>query len=107
MLGQPLGEIERARAAGIVRVEIGELGVECRIGLGVVVGPLQVEDQRHQRLGDEAAAENAEVPALVGAAAEGVELGVLRLVVAVAIMILCGLVVMGRRQGVCLAVFAA
>ena len=30
MLGQPLGEIERARPAGIVRVEVVELGVEFR-----------------------------------------------------------------------------
>ena len=42
--------------------------------LGLVVGALQVEDQRHQRLGDEAAAEQAEEALLVGPAAIGVEL---------------------------------
>src|SRR5690606_9971675 len=36
---------------------------------------LEVEDQRHQRLGDVAAAELAEMPALVGLVAEGVGLG--------------------------------
>ena len=75
MLGQPLGEIERARPADVVRVEVVELGLERGIGLGRLVGALQVEDQRHQRLGDEAAAEVAEVAALVGAGAEGVGLG--------------------------------
>jgi hypothetical protein len=33
---------------------------------------LQLEDQRHQRLGDEAAAEIAEAAALVGAGAVGI-----------------------------------
>ena len=40
----------------------------CRVGL------LQVEDQRHQRLGDEAAAIDAEMAALVGAGAERIGL---------------------------------
>ena len=48
------------------------LGLERRIGLGGVVGLLQIEDQRHQGFGDEAAAENAEMPVLVGTAAEGI-----------------------------------
>ena len=74
MLGQPLGEIERARAADVVREQAVELGVEGRVGLGLVVGLLQLEDQRHQRLGDEAAAEDAEMAALVGAVAEGIGL---------------------------------
>ena len=50
------------------------LGLERRIGLGVGVGALQIEDQRHQRLGDEAAAIEAEMAALVRAAAIGVQL---------------------------------
>ena len=37
--GQPLGEIERARAADIVRVECVELGLEGRSFLGRLVGP--------------------------------------------------------------------
>ena len=60
-----------------MRVEVGELGVERGIGLCRVVGLLQVEDQRHQRLGHEAPAENAEVPALVGSGPERVGLGFL------------------------------
>src|SRR5258705_251956 len=46
--------------------------LEGRIGLGVCIGLFQIEDQRHQRLGDEASAENAEMPALIGAGAEGI-----------------------------------
>ncbi len=79
VLGQALGEIERARPAAVVEQEIGELGLECGVGLGRLVGRLELEDERHQRLGDEAAAEEAEMPALVGPAAEGVELGFARL----------------------------
>ena len=75
MLGQALGEVERARAADVVGGEILHLGLEGRIGLGLVVGLLQLEDQRHQRLGDEAAAEDAEMAALVGSGAEGIGLG--------------------------------
>ena len=58
-------------------VEPVELGVELRIGLRRVVGALQIEDQRHQRLGDEAAAKNAEMPALVRPGLERIELGFL------------------------------
>src|SRR5579885_704724 len=47
---------------------------EGGIGLGFGVGALEVEDQRHQSLGDEAAAVDAEMPALVGAGAEGIGL---------------------------------
>ena len=72
MLGQPLGEIERARPPDIVGEQIVELGLEGRIGLGVGIGLLQVEDQRHQRLGDEAPAIEAEMAALVGAGAVAV-----------------------------------
>ncbi len=79
MLGQPLGEVERARPAGVVGVEVVELLLEGRVAPGLVVGALQVEDQRHQRLGDEAAAEQPEEALLVGAAAVGVELRLLGL----------------------------
>ena len=70
MLGQSLGEIKRRRPADIVLEVAVHLGLERRIGLGVGIGLFQIEDQRHQRLGDEASAENAEMPALVGAGAE-------------------------------------
>src|SRR3974390_381300 len=48
--------------------------LESRIGLGRRIGLLQVEDQRHQRLSDEATAIDAKVPALVGSSAERVGL---------------------------------
>ena len=74
MRRQPLGEIKRRRPADIVREVAIHLLAERRIGLGVGVGLLQFEDQRHQRLGDKAAAINAEMPALVGPGAEGIRL---------------------------------
>ena len=75
MLGQALGEIERRGPADIVLEIAVHLGLEGRIGLGRGVGLLQVEDQRHQGFGDEAAAEDAEMAALVGAAAVGIWFG--------------------------------
>ncbi len=70
--GQPLGVVERARAAGIMRQEIIQLALELRIGLGLGIGLFQLEDERHQGLGDVAAAEKTEMPALVGAGTETV-----------------------------------
>ena len=73
-LGQPLGEVERRGAADVVRPEVVHLGPEAGVGLRLLVLRLEVEDQRHQRLGDETPAEVAEAAALVGAGAEGVGL---------------------------------
>ena len=70
MLGQAFGEIKRRRPADIVLEIAVHLRLERRIGLGVGIGLFQIEDQRHQRFGDKASAENAEMPALVGAGAE-------------------------------------
>src|SRR5829696_9129461 len=75
MLGQALGEIERTRPADVMGEVGGHLGLEGRVVLRLVIGLLQLEDERHQRLGDEAPAEDAEMPALVRAGAEGVGLG--------------------------------
>ena len=72
MRGQPLGEIERARPAGVVLAEMVELGLERWIALGLAPVALEVEDQRHQRLGDEAAAEHAEHALLVRSGPEGI-----------------------------------
>src|SRR3546814_1243615 len=56
--------------------QIVELGLERRIGLRGAIVALEVEDQRHQRFGDIAAAELAEMAARVGAGAKAVgELG--------------------------------
>ena len=72
MRGQPLGEIERARPPDIMGQQIVEFGLESRIFLGRLILALEVENERHQRLGDEAAAENAEMPAFVRAGTEGI-----------------------------------
>src|SRR6185369_3366466 len=72
MLGQSLGEIERRRPADIGFEIAVHLRLERRIGLGVGIGLFEIEDQRHQRFRDEAAAEDAEMSALVGTAAEGI-----------------------------------
>src|SRR6202167_5928987 len=73
MFGQALGEIERRRPPDIVLEVAVHFGLERRVGFGLSVGLFQIEDQRHQRFGDKASAENAEMPALVGTAAEGIE----------------------------------
>jgi hypothetical protein len=75
VIGEPFREIERARPADIMGEIASHFGGIGRIGLGIGIGLLQVEDQRHQRLGDEAAAIDAETAALVGTGAEGIGLG--------------------------------
>ena len=72
MLGQPLGEIERARPSDIMFEETVELGLEGGIGLRILIGLLQFEDERHQGFGDEAAAIDAEQPLFVGPGAIGI-----------------------------------
>ena len=52
--------------------QIIELRLESRVGLGRAIGGVEFQHERHQRLGDVAAAEFAEMPALVGLGAEGV-----------------------------------
>ncbi len=74
-LCEPWCEIERAGAADIVLKQIVELCLEGRIGLGGGIFPLEVEDQRHQRFRDIAAAELAEMPAIVGLGAIGIGCG--------------------------------
>ncbi|MHC2523324.1 hypothetical protein ACVIEM_000409 [Rhizobium leguminosarum] len=69
---QPLGEIERARAADIMRAEMLQFGLECRIVLCPVPLVLQIKDQRHQCFGDETTAINAETAIFIGAGTEGI-----------------------------------
>ena len=66
---------ERARTTGIMGVEMRQLRLEFRIRLCLFPLRLQVEDQRHQRLGDEAATEDAETAVFVGTFTEGIGLG--------------------------------
>jgi len=72
MPGQALGEIQRRRPTDIMLEMAVPLCLERRISLGLGVGLLQIEDQRHQGFCDKAAAENAEMPALVGTASVGI-----------------------------------
>src|ERR1035441_776281 len=74
MLRETFREIERRRPPDIVRQMAVHFALKFRIGLSRRVGFLQIEDQRHQRLGDKAAAIDAEMPALVGAGAERIGL---------------------------------
>ena len=67
MLGDPFGEIERTRPAHIVGQILVQLVLEARVGLRGRIGLLDLENQRHQRFGDKPAAENAEMPLIVGA----------------------------------------
>ena len=74
MLRHALRVIERARAADVVLGEMREFGLERGIRLGVLIGLLEFENERHEGLGEESAAENAEMSRLVGSGAEGIEL---------------------------------
>jgi len=60
MLGDALGEIQRTRPPDVMLMQPLQLGVKGGIDLGSRIGLFEVEHQRHQGLGDEAAAENAE-----------------------------------------------
>ena len=71
-LGQAPGEPERAWTADIILEVIVEVAPEIRIGLRGLVGLFQLQDQRHQRLGDETAAEHAEAAAFIRAMPETV-----------------------------------
>ncbi len=74
MRRKPLGKIERRRAPDIVREIAVHFRLERGIGLGLRVGLLQFQNQRHQRFGHKAAAIDAEVPALVRPGAERIGL---------------------------------
>src|SRR6476619_5967461 len=72
MFSQAFVEIERRRAADVISQIAIHFRLERRIGFGVGVSLFQIENQRHQRFRDKAPAENAEMPALVRTAAEGI-----------------------------------
>ena len=65
LLAEPLGEVERRRTAGVVLEQAGEAALELAIALGRRPGLLELDQRRHERLGDEAPAEAAEVSARV------------------------------------------
>ncbi len=53
-------------------IQMRQLGLEFRIRLRLFPFRLQVQDQGHKRLGDEATAEDAETAVLIGAFTEGI-----------------------------------
>jgi hypothetical protein len=66
VLGQPLGQIQRAGPADIVGQEAVQLGLEARVRLGRLIGRVQLVNQRHQGLGHEPPAIGAEAALGVG-----------------------------------------
>ena len=65
MVGQPFRKIEGRRATDIVGHVSRKLSLECRIGLGLRIGPVQLEHQRHQRFRYIAPAEGSKPPVFV------------------------------------------
>ena len=65
VLGEPAGKVKRSLAAGIVAIERRELGLERPIVLPTLVRVGELEDRRHQSLGDVSSAELAEAAAAV------------------------------------------
>src|SRR5947209_3431748 len=74
MLGHALGEVERRGAPDVILEVTVHLAAEAGIVLRLGVGRLQLKNERHQRLGDEASAIETEMPALVGSGTERIEL---------------------------------
>ena len=72
---QALGEIKRARPASIMGIQMRQFRLEFRIGLCLFPLGLKVEDQWHQRFGNEAATEDAEAAVLVRTFPEGIGFG--------------------------------
>src|SRR5262249_10493453 len=70
MRAQALGEIERRRPAHIIGEVAVHLFAKGRVALRLRIGVFELEDERHQGLGDEAATILSEMPALVGAGAK-------------------------------------
>src|SRR6185295_18686447 len=66
LAGEARRVVDGARPADVVGELGAELGLERRVALGLLVACLQLVDAMDERLGDEAAAIGAEMPALVG-----------------------------------------
>src|SRR5262249_49701038 len=74
MLGHALGEVERRRPPDIILEVAVHLAAEAGIVPRLGVGRLQLQNERHQRLGHETAAVEPEMSTLVGSGAERIEL---------------------------------
>ena len=72
MARQPLGEVERARPPDIMGEQAVELGMEFGIVLRLLISALELEQKRHQRLGDVTPAIGTEMAARIGTASETV-----------------------------------
>ena len=64
--GEALGEVERGGPARVVPEEVAEAAPEAGVLARGAEGALQLDEGRHERLGDEAPAEAAEVAVGVG-----------------------------------------
>ena len=74
-LGQTLGIIKRRGVADEMLEQPVEFGMEALVHLRGAIFALEVEDQRHQRLGDVAAAELPEMSVSIGLGAERIGKG--------------------------------
>ena len=74
MFRQPLGKIERARTTDKMREQIVKLRTKRRIDLSRLIFALKLKHQWHQRFGDIAPAEFAEMAVLIGAGAKRIGL---------------------------------
>ena len=63
---QVLGVVQRRGPAHVVGQQVGQVGLKVLVVLHAVVGILQLGHRRHQRFGNELAAEVSEVAAVVG-----------------------------------------
>ncbi len=62
MLGEPLGEVDRARPTDEVLKLVGQLGLELGVRANFFIGLAQLGERPDQSLGDEHAAVGPEVP---------------------------------------------
>ncbi len=69
---QPLGEPQGTRTAHVVTEQPVQLRLEGGVRFRRLIGLLDIQDERHKGLGDEAAAEPAEAAACVGTGAQGI-----------------------------------
>ena len=65
MVGHPFSEVKRRGTADVVLPQIVHLGPEGRVGLGMLIARLEVEDQRHQGFRHEPPAKLAKTPSLI------------------------------------------
>src|SRR5690348_1594616 len=72
MTRQPLGKIERTRPADIMRQQLVKLGLERRIIARSDPGLFEIEEQRHQCLGNISSAEGTEMPRRIRAGTKAV-----------------------------------